>query len=479
MTKMRLNVKTPLFLGVATLALGPGMAFAQGLPPPPASGQAEIVVVEEPVGTAPARVVDTTTDTVVVAQPLTVSGPTENDLAALRYFLDQNDEPAIIAEQERLARQFPDADIDAITARIRAGNVIDTTYAWELVNEDRYDEWRVEVARLQSIDPSWEPPAEMIAVLRQREGQSRFEADFLRRDLNAAVQTAYDYPELVTCERVNNPWRLGELMTDYDQIQPALDTYLNTALTCKDIDIIVASLQKGHAAADSTSWTRGAFEAAQDRHPEHYDRLQLELEELLGRPEDTTPAPVVVTRLDRARTATNNRNYNECLRILQGLTRPTEELARGWCLHNLGQHAQAQAAFNDAAANGSGSVRREARYGLTLSYFAAGSFAQGKALRDTTRFTSSEQSVVERVYLGAAAQNAFGRGRYRDALAFLDNLTLRNVPLTRGQLMVQGWSLARTGRSNEARQVFRTVQATAPGSDVDSALRALDRANED
>jgi len=431
---MRLKIKTYGFLGAATLALGPLAVLAQDLPPPPDSTapQAttpEVVIVEEPIGTA--------RQPVVAEQPLTVTGPTENDLAALRYFIEQDDEPAIFAEQERLARQFPDADIDAITSRIRSGNVIDTSYAWELVNEDRYDEWRVEVARLQSIDPNWQPSPEMIAVLRQREGQARFEANFIERDLNGAVQTAYDYPELVTCERVNNPWRLGELMTDYDQIQPALDTYLNTALTCKDIDIIVASLQKGHAVADSASWTRGAFEAAQDRHPEHYDRLQLELEALLGRPEDSKPQKVVVSRLDRARAATNARNYNECLRILQGLTRPAEELARGWCLHNLGQHSQAQASFNDAAANGSGSVRREARYGLTLSYFAAGSFTQGKALRDTTRFTSSEQSVVERVYLGAAAQNAFNRGRYRDTLALLDNLTLRNVPLTRGQLMIQ------------------------------------------
>ena len=39
--------------------------------------------------------------------------------------------------------------------------------------------------------------------------------------------------------------------------------------------------------------------------------------------------------------------------------------------------------------------------------------------------------------------------------------------------------LARLGRKNDAREVFRTVQATAPGSDVDRALRSLDRGNGD
>ena len=119
------------------------------------------------------------------------------------------------------------------------------------------------------------------------------------------------------------------------------------------------------------------------------------------------------------------------------------------------------------------SVRREARYALTLSYFAAGDFAKGKALRDTTKFTSSEQKVVERVYLGSAAQNAFDRGRHRDTLVYLDNLTLQGIPLSRGQLMIQGWALARLGRRGDARQVFQTVQATAPGSDVNAALRSI------
>ena len=406
-------------------------------------------------------------------RPLTVATPSENDLAALRYFVEKEDEPAIIAEQERLARRFPDADLDAITARLRSGEVIDTTLAWDLINQDRFDEARLEIARLQSIEASWHPPAEMVEVMRAREGESVMEDALQRRDLNAAVQAAQDFPELVTCARVNTPWRIAELMGDYQQVQPALDVYASTAINCTDINIVVASLQKGHGLAGSDDWTRSAFAAAQERHVTHTEQLEIELDALLGREEEVAPAPVVVTRLDRARTATNRGDYNECLRILQGLSRPSEELARGWCLHNLGQNAQAQAAFNRAAANGSGSVRREARYALTLSYFAAGDFAKGKALRDTTKFTSSEQKVVERVYLGSAAQNAFDRGRHRDTLVYLDNLTLQGIPLSRGQLMIQGWALARLGRRGDARQVFQTVQATAPGSDVNAALRSI------
>ena len=476
---MRVKVMKPnsFFVVGVVGALLPCFASAQALPPPPAPTQPQAPA--PAISTAPAMAVErapAVTDK--QAQPLAVAQPSEDDLAALRYFIDREDEPAIFAEQERLARRFPDADIDRITERLQSGEVFDTTGAWELINQDRFDEARAEIVRLQGIDPGWQPPPEMNDIIRQREGQSVLEAAFLRRDLNAAIQAAQTYPELVTCERVNTPWRLAELMTDYQQIQSALDTYLSTAVTCADINVIVASLQKGHAIANSPDWTKGAFAAAIDRHPTHTQRLEDELLVLVGPPEEEVePAPVVVTRLDLARNATNRRDYNECLRLLQGRTSPAEQLARGWCAHNLGQSSQAQAAFNAASAKGSGSVRREARFGLTLSYFSVGEFAQGKALMDTTRFSRSEQKVVDRIYLGAAAQNAFERRRYRDTLAYLDNLTLRGQALSRGQLMIQGWSLARTGRTNDARQVFRTVQATAPGSDVETALSALNRTN--
>ena len=211
-------------------------------------------------------------------RPLTVATPSENDLAALRYFVEKEDEPAIIAEQERLARRFPDADLDAITARLRSGEVIDTTLAWDLINRDRFDEARLEIARLQSMEASWHPPAEMVEVMRAREGESVMEDALQRRDLNAAVQAAQDFPELVTCARVNTPWRIAELMGDYQQVQPALDVYASTAINCTDINIVVASLQKGHGLAGSANWTRSAFAAAQERHVTHTEQLEIELD---------------------------------------------------------------------------------------------------------------------------------------------------------------------------------------------------------
>lgn len=408
--------------------------------------------------------------------------PTEKDLAALRYFVSSGDTEATASERQRLAAMYPGTDIDAIIASMTAAPAVDTSPIWDRINADDYDGARAQIDIARRSNPEWVPPQHMLSVLADREGQATLEAAFVAGDLNTVLRVAQTTPDLMACERINNPWRLAELLAKANGPEAALGVYQSVVVSCPNEDILVASLQKASVHATKEQMN-ALFDVAGQAHPTQGQTLAALKDELLGSPArgggggGQTSAPS--GPVSRAATAAKKQDYAGCLAMLSGQNSAAAELQRGWCAHNLGQYNLANQAFSAAEAKGNQSQAREAAYGKSLVLIAAGKpEAAERVVQSAPKLTQSQDKVVNKALLSSQAQSAFDSGQYRKALQYLDEYAATVGPLPRGLLMLQGWSYHRLGQRANALRTFSHVQEIAPGSDALRAMGAVRRGND-
>ncbi|QEW18529.1 hypothetical protein LA6_000695 [Marinibacterium anthonyi] len=419
---------------------------------------------------------------VLAAIPATAQDtPTDKDLAALRYFVTAGDTEAAAAETRRLTTLFPGTDIDAIIAAMTAGPEIDTTPIWDRINADDFAGARAAIDATRRAAPEWTPPQHLMNVLAEREGQARLDTAFDAQDLGTVLEIAQATPELMACGRINNPWRLAELAGTVNGPAAALGIYQSVLATCPSEAIVVTTLQKASAHADKDQMS-ALFDTAGQIHPAYAQTLAALKDELMGPPAKAgtpAPAPAAPTGpVARAAALAKREDFAGCLSALSGQSSAAAELQRGWCAHNLGQYDAATKAFSAAEAKGNASQAREAKYGQSLVLIAAGKPGAAERVVKSAPLTSGQSKVVNKALLGAQANEAFQKGQYRQTLQYLDEYKASVGPLSRGQLMLQGWSYHNLGERAAAMQVFSAVQESAPGPDSLRALGAARRGSD-
>ena len=421
--------------------------------------------------------------------PASAADLTEADLAALRYFLSINDSASSEAEIARLEAEFPGADVRSTLARIaEIADEVDTSPIWHRIEAEEYAAARDLIAEIQSEDPSWTPPADMMEILDSNEGQARFEAAFANRDLAAASEALIDFPLIVTCERINNPWRLAELQREAEQTQDALATYDGILRTCTSEEYVVATLQKASEIAEPDELS-ALFEVAEAKTPTLNTRLEALADEL-GSDDSTTEqaksdagkaapkaaraaAPAATSRsgdqTSRARAAADRGDWSACLDLTSGARSLDMISQRSWCALNFGRPNEALQGFSRVASSGGSSMSRDATYGMILAYAKLGKLQQAADLATRTDLTGQQRRVVNQTVISKAALESFEAGRYRTTLSYLDRLS-RESGLDRGLSMLRGWALLKSGRRGEAREQFRRVHQSSPGKDLQRGL---------
>jgi tetratricopeptide (TPR) repeat protein len=138
---------------------------------------------------------------------------------------------------------------------------------------------------------------------------------------------------------------------------------------------------------------------------------------------------------------------------------PKAALDRGWCLMQLDRPLEAAAAFEIALGASSAKTREDAAYGQSLAYLRAGlvdkaAVAATRARQDTGRAVELQSAI-----LSDRAVNAFGAGRYRETIAYLDQLAQLQSERT-DLLVLRAYAYARLGRKSEALRIFETLAAT-------------------
>lgn len=424
---------------------------------------------------------------------------TETDLAALRYFLSIDDAGSVAAEIKRLQTEFPGANVEATLAQIdQKANEVDTSPIWRSIEANNFAAARALIAELQAANAGWSPPEDLVAILDANEGQAKFEAAVAAQDLQAASAVLVAFPSILTCERINNPWRLADLQVAAELRSDALATYDGILKTCSSEGFVVATLQKAKAIAEGDEMT-ALFASARGRSPGLATRLASLETELAPTPggdvatasapgatatapapapaAPASPAPRAETKvaqpapaagggqMSRARAAADRGDWATCLELTANSGSIDMINQRSWCAFNFGRPQEALGGFQRVAASSDGAMARDATYGMILAYARIGQPQRAADLASRAKLTSAQRQVVNRTVMADLAQATFKAKRYRESVAYLDQLSRDSGGLDRGLAMLRGWALLKSGQKRAAREQFQRVHQASPGKD--------------
>ncbi len=219
--------------------------------------------------------------------------PSEQDLQALNFYLEQKDQASANAELRRLRLQYPawvppeDLGKLAIT---QPTTEIDTIY--RQIAAGQLTEARATIAAAQTEYPNWTAPDEMILLLETAEGQLKLDAALDAGNAAEALQIASDTAGLLRCDRVNNAWRIAKAQEAQQAGKAALATYTGILNACTNFPDIMSTLEKSDSVTSDAELS-DLITIAQTRFPEKAIELSaLQAKLLAGR--GNAPADIAI-----------------------------------------------------------------------------------------------------------------------------------------------------------------------------------------
>lgn len=170
---------------------------------------------------------------------------TERDLQALRFYIAEGDTRSIEAELRRLRLTFPDwvppENLDDL-ATPAPSEEIDRIYR-QIAAED-FAAARATIAETRATFPDWTPPSEMLRLLETAEAQVSFTRAVEAGEARAAIGILQSNRELLSCDRINNAWLLADMYLTLGDAANALTTYRGIVQTCRDVEVLVPTIEK-------------------------------------------------------------------------------------------------------------------------------------------------------------------------------------------------------------------------------------------
>jgi len=461
----------------------------------------------------------------VVVGPAFPQEPSEGDLRALRFYLDQGEPGSVRAELQRLRSAFPEwvppENLDDLMAA-SGPDVVGRIY--DLIASGDFAAARALIADTDARFSGWSPPADMLELLSLSEAQRDFDLAVSAGDTAGVIRMARGIPALLSCERVNNAWELAEAHRRGGETDEALRVYRAVVGACDAVDTLVATLEKADEIA-SLAELATLSDAAQTQAPTAMqeirateDRLRLgraaERRWLNGesqialseapeseaappttqadeRPAPASRAPVAVAPpparptssgsgsagggLSAVQRAAEQGDWARCLALSANTTQAAVLYQRGWCAYNLDRPLEAITAF-EASINrlGSSEQRRDAAYGLLLSMLSLNMTEQAARLAAAAPLTRSQRIAVEGQILDQRGVAAYERGDYARAVAFFRAHTHLTGARRRDLALLEGYSLLNLGDRLGARSIFRDLHSQLATDATRRALRAVD-----
>lgn len=460
-----------------------------------------------------------------LAGPAAGQVPTANDLRALIYYMDHNDQRSVQAELRRLRGQFPawtpPGDLNALRAMAQpAGAGVDVAPIWARIERGDYAGARALIDDARARTPGWTPDGEMLRLLEINESQAAFDAAYARRDAAEAIAVARRTPAIMRCDRINNAWRLGEMYQAAGRRDEAVATYRGIAGACTRTPDAVATLEKANEVA---TWPEmeamfAAARAAGPGNARSLDELEARLRAgrgLRGGPvaaaaprapaapapaaaaqptRPAAPAPAVAAapapatpppgalplrgdaRLAEVRRLKETGQWAAC--IARSTHPRSVELLyeRSWCAYNLDRPGEALAGFAATERTGAAlgaDVNRDARFGMILSYLGMNMTEEGARLAAATPLTATQRREVEATILDQRGVRAYFRRDFPEAVAYFNALEQLTGSLRRDLAMLRGYAYLNNGQRAEALAQFQLLHAQLATDETRAALRAV------
>lgn len=448
--------------------------------------------------------------TSVVAQ-----SASSDDLRALRYYLQQNDQAAAQAELRRLRVAFPDwrppADLNEILTPAAVATV-DEGAIWREIERRDYASARRLIEQGRQRTAGWTPPADMLRVLETNEAQDGFTAAVAARDATQAISIARRAPQLMSCERINNAWLLSDMYVLAGQNAAAIATYRNTVQSCPAFAQQQTTLEKSSAVA-SPADLRQLFGVARNSNPGAKAQLdQLEVRLLGGAAPAGTQAPVAAVpaapvpqpaaqpapqapmapaapvatvrgplplrgdgRLTEVRRLKEQEQFARCLAASQSPRSLDVLYERSWCAYSHQRPTEALVGFQAAAQVGDAlgpNVRRDAQFGLALSYLSMNMTEQGALAASQVRLSETQNREIETIVLDQRGVRAYRAGDFRQAIGFFDALEQINGSLRRDLAILRAYAYLNSGQRPAARAEFERLHAQLATAETRDGLNA-------
>lgn len=452
--------------------------------------------------------------------------PGPEDLRALIYYLDHDDQRAVQAEMRRLRAQFPrwtpPGDVTDLRAMATTtGGSVDVQPIWARIERNDYVGARALIDEARARVPGWAPDAEMLRVLESNESQAAFDEAYARRDANAALAAVRRTPALLRCDRINNAWRMAELYQAAGQTPNAVTTYRGVVQSCTRLSDVVPTLEKANDIATLDELTQ-LFDVARTAAPSNRASLD-ELEARLragrgqaarpvttaaaaGAPAVRAPAPAAAPpaapvaaapsvpapaaapaaagqlpvrgdgRITQVRALKEAGNWAGCL-AASAAPRSLDVLyERAWCAYNLERAGEALAGFSAVAPRGTAlgpDVTRDARFGMILSYLNLQMTEEGARLAAATDLTRQQRIEVESTILDQRAVRSFHARDYAQTAAYLNALEQLSGSLRRDLAMLRGYAYLNAGQHQLALAEFTRLNDALSTEETRSALQSL------
>ena len=440
------------------------------------------------------------------------AGP--DDLRALRYYLQQNDQPAVQAELRRLRASFPDwrppSDLNQILTPETTATV-DEGAIWRQIERRDYGAAREAIAQGRQRASGWTPPADMLRVLETNEAQDNFTAAVAARDATQAISIARRAPQLMSCERINNAWLLADMYVLAGQKAAAVSTYRSTVQSCSGFAQQQPTLEKSSAVA-SRAELRQLFDVARGVNSSAKPQLdQLETRLLGGAPAVATaaapaaaprqtaqapqpapqPSPQTAAaqpepvrgalplrgdgRISDVRRLKEQEQFARCLAASQSPRSLDVLYERSWCAYSHKRPTEALVGFQAAAQAGDAlgpNVRRDAHFGLALAYLSMNMTEQGAQSAAQVRLNETQHREVESIVLDQRGVRAYRAGDYRQAIGYFDALEQVNGSLRRDLAILRAYAYLNSGQRPAARSEFERLHAQLATAETRQGLNA-------
>lgn len=425
-------------------------------------------------------------------QAQTPAAPAPEELLALTFYYQQQDEAAARSELQRLQILYPEWQPPEDLARLtqaEPGPEIDTIY--RQIGAGQFEEARSTIAATQTAFPDWTPPPEMRSLLDTSEGQILLDDALAAGDLARALALAGQRPGLLRCDRINNAWRIAEIQETAGQTSEALGTYRAVLSACVNPPDIIATLEKSSTVA-STEELQGLFAQALARFPDMAESLSPVQARLTGRevataaapdtappasPASPSPAPARQQAGAPAQPTAPQQAPQPAAPVAPGASggSGTAVYQQAWQTYNLDRPMEAIAQFQTAMKGRlDATQRRDAQYGIALSYLKMGMSDNAASVAAATDLTRQQRVDVERQILDQRGVAAYNRRDYRRAIEFFDALQGLTSSLRRDLDTLRAYAYLNSGQRDRARQEFTRLHRELATAETRRGLAALE-----
>ncbi|QDL92351.1 hypothetical protein FDP22_11540 [Paroceanicella profunda] len=421
----------------------------------------------------------------------------DRELEALRYYYRQSDTDAVQAEIRRLQEKYPGwappTDMDSLfTGGPNAGAV------WDLLGSGQVQRARAQLDSLHENYPDWTPPDDLVQAVAVAEAQQEITRAYNAANYSGVVSVATATPAIVSCERVNNAWLLGDAYGELKRVGEAVAVWRGVIDTCSDSDLAIPTLEKANAYTTEAQ-LRGLFADATRKYPDDKEELDALLERLMaGRKfpagSDTASTArsaaasprqsAAQTRASRAAAASaaaasaitsaaQAGDWSTC--VAESMTPATAEIRaqRAWCLYNMDRPTEALVGFEDALTQGiPADQARDVRFGIALAYLKMNMAEEASQVASTADFSDEQRRQIEASIIEQRAFRAYEGEEYAVAVSYLDAYERLMGGTRRDLETLKAYALLNSGRRIPAQDIFRRLDSTLSTPESRNGLEA-------